>query len=74
MTTFLFPTIPATQTRSVNRSAVLDYIHHNSPVARSVIPRDLQFSLPTVIRIAFGALANIGGDILDELTVNGHGT
>lgn len=119
MTPSLFHTITATEMRSVNRSAVLDYIRHNSPVARSVIARDLKLSLPTVMRIVdelmakgwvrptgqsewsgrrrrdlleyhkdghavigidlggtkmFGALANIGGDILEELAVNGHGT
>jgi glucokinase len=105
--------------RSVNRSAVLDYIRRNSPAARSMMAHDLKLSLPTVMRIAdeliekgwvrptgvkewsgsrrrdlleyhkdghavigvdlggtkmFGALANIGGDILSELTINGHGT
>ncbi len=44
-------TITATEMRSVNRSAVLDHISRNSPVARSVIARVLKLSLPTVIRI-----------------------
>jgi glucokinase-like ROK family protein len=105
--------------RSVNRSAVLEHIRRHSPVARSVIARDLKLSLPTVMRIVdeltahgwvrptgvkewssrrrrdlleyhkeghavigvdlggtkmFGALANIGGEIIGERTINGHGT
>ncbi len=112
-------TITATEMRSVNRSATLDYVRRNSPVARSVIAHDLKLSLPTVMRIVdelidtgwvrpagkkewssgrrrdlleyykdghsvigvdlggtkmFGALANIGGEILHELIINGHGT
>jgi len=104
--------------RSVNRSAVLEHIRRHSPVARSVIARDLKLSLPTVMRIVdeltargwvrptgvkewssrrrrdlleyhkdghavigvdlggakmFGALANIGGEIISEQTVNRHG-
>ncbi len=114
-----FRTITATEMRSVNRSATLDYVRRNSPVARSVIAHDLKLSLPTVMRIIdelidtgwvrpagkkewssgrrrdlfeyykdghsvigvdlggtkmFGALANIGGEILHELIINGHGT
>jgi glucokinase len=114
-----FRTITATEMRSVNRSATLDYIRRHGPAARSVIARDLKLSLPTVMRIAdeltktgwirpagktewtsrrrrdlleyhkdghavigvdlggtkmFGAVANIGGEILHELTINGHGT
>ena len=112
-------TITATEMRSVNRSAVLDHIRRNSPVARSVIARALKLSLPTVMRIVdelvsdgwvrpagkkewssgrrrdlleynreghavvgidlggtkmVGALANIGGEILHELSINRHGT
>jgi glucokinase-like ROK family protein len=119
MAKYAFRTITATEMRSVNRSAVLDYIRRNSPAARSVIARDLKLSLPTVMRIVdeliekgwvrptgakewsgsrrrdlleyhkdghavigvdlggtkmFGALANIGGEIISELTINGHGT
>jgi glucokinase len=115
----MFHTITSAEMRSVNRSAVLDYIRRNSPVARSVIARDLKLSLPTVMRIVdeliahgwvrptgtkewsssrrrdlleyykeghavigvdlggtkmFGALANIGGEIIGEQTINGHGT
>ena len=112
-------TITATEMRSINRSAVLDHIRRNSPVARSVIARVLKLSLPAVMRIVdvlvsagwvrptgkkewssgrrrdpleynkeghavvgidlggtkmVGALANIGGEILHELTINRHGT
>jgi len=119
MPTRTFRTITATEMRSVNRSAVLDYLRRNSPAARSIIARHLNLSLPTVMRIVddliekgwvrptgatewsgsrrrdlleyhkeghavigidlggtkmFGALANIGGEIISELTVNGHGT
>jgi glucokinase len=119
MAKYTFRTITATEMRSVNRSAVLDYVRRNSPAARSVIAHDLNLSLPTVMRIVddliekgwvrptgakewsgsrrrdlleyhkeghavigvdlggtkmFGALANIGGEIISELTVNGHGT
>lgn len=115
----MFHTITSAEMRSVNRSAVLDYIRRKSPVARSIIARDLKLSLPTVMRIVdeliehgwvrptgtkewsssrrrdlleyykeghavigvdlggtkmFGALANIGGEIIGEQTVNGHGT
>ncbi len=115
----MFHTITSAEMRSVNRSAVLDYIRRNSPVARSVIAHALKLSLPTVMRIVdeliahgwvrptgtkewsssrrrdlleyykdghavigvdlggtkmFGALANIGGEIIGEQTVNGHGT
>ncbi len=114
-----YRTITATEMRSVNRSATLDYVRRHSPVARSVIARELKLSLPTVMRIVdeliragwvrsagqkewssgrrrelveyhkdghavigvdlggtkmFGALANVGGEILHELTINGHGT
>ena len=115
----MFRTLTSTEMRSVNRSAVLEHIRRHSPVARSVIARDLKLSLPTVMRIVdeltahgwvrptgvkewssrrrrdlleyhkeghavigvdlggtkmFGALANIGGEIIGERTINGHGT
>ncbi len=114
-----FHTLTSTEMRSVNRSAVLDYVRRHSPVARSTIARELQLSLPTVMRIVdelmdrgwvrstgnkewssgrrrdlveyhkdghavigidlggtkmFGALANIGGEIIDEMAINGHRT
>jgi len=119
MTHSMFHTITSAEMRSVNRSAVLDFIRRNNPVARSIIAHDLQLSLPTVMRIVdeliahgwvrptgakewsssrrrdlleyhkeghavigvdlggtkmFGALANIGGEIIGEQTINGHGT
>jgi glucokinase-like ROK family protein len=37
--------------RSINRSAILDLIRENSPIARSQIARQLNMSLPTVMRI-----------------------
>jgi glucokinase len=119
MTQHSYRTITATEMRSVNRSAVLDYVRRNGPAARSVIAHDLELSIPTVMRIVdeliatgwvrpagkkewssgrrrdlleyykdghavigvdlggtkmFGALANIGGEILGELTIDGHGT
>ncbi|MCI0476006.1 MAG: ROK family protein [Anaerolineales bacterium] len=115
----MFHTITSAEMRSVNRSAVLDHIRRNSPVARSAIAHNLKLSLPTVMRIVdeliahgwvrptgtkewssrrrrdlleyykdghavigvdlggtkmFGALANIGGEIIGEQTINGHGT
>jgi glucokinase len=111
--------INAHQMRSVNRTAVLELIRQNGPIARSEIARQLGLSQPTVMRIIdelipkmlvrytgetegtrgrsrdlleyykegwsvigidlggtkmFGALANIGGEIQSEVTVNGHGT
>jgi glucokinase len=111
--------INAHQMRSVNRSAVLELIRQDGPIARSEIARQLGLSQPTVMRIVdeligkelarytgeaegtkgrsrdlveyykdgwvvigidlggtkiFGALANIGGEILDEVVLNGHGT
>jgi glucokinase-like ROK family protein len=37
--------------RSINRSAILQFIQENSPIARSQIARQLDMSLPTVMRI-----------------------
>ena len=37
--------------RSINRSAILELIRENSPIARSQIARQLDVSLPTVMRI-----------------------
>jgi DNA-binding IclR family transcriptional regulator len=37
--------------RSVNRTAVLELIRQNSPIARSEIARQLGLSQPTVMRI-----------------------
>jgi glucokinase-like ROK family protein len=45
-------------TRSVNRSVILELIRENSPIARSQIARQLEVSLPTVMRIV--------DDLMDE--------
>ena len=111
--------INATQMRSINRTAILEVIRQNSPIARSEIGRMLGLSLPTVMRIVdelfqenmvrystdmdmnnirrrelieyykdghavigvnmdgvnlYGALANIGGDIIHEIKLEQHGT
>jgi glucokinase-like ROK family protein len=44
--------------RSINRSAILQFIQENSPIARSQIARQLDMSLPTVMRIV--------GDLMEE--------
>ncbi|HUH96692.1 MAG TPA: ROK family transcriptional regulator [Anaerolineales bacterium] len=44
-------TITATQMRSINRSAVLEMIREESPIARTTIANRLDVSLPTVMRI-----------------------
>jgi glucokinase len=45
------PTITATEMRGINRSAVLETIRRQGPVARTAIAEALQVSLPTVMRI-----------------------
>ena len=52
-------TITATQIRGINRSAVLEMIREESPIARTTIAKRLDVSLPTVMRI------------VDELTKEG---
>ncbi len=44
-------TITATEMRGINRSAVLEIIRRESPIARTTIARRLGISLPTVMRI-----------------------
>jgi len=44
-------TITAAQMRGINRSAILEIIRRESPVARTTIARKLNISLPTVMRI-----------------------
>ena len=44
-------TITATEMRGINRSAILDLIRREGPIARSEVARGLQVSLPTVMRI-----------------------
>jgi len=45
-------TITAAEMRGINRSAVLEIIRRESPIARATIARRLDISLPTVMRIA----------------------
>ena len=45
------PTITATEMRGINRSAVLDIIRREGPIARTAIAESLQVSLMTVMRI-----------------------
>ncbi len=45
------PTISATEMRGINRSAVLDIIRREGPIARTEIAERLQISLMTVMRI-----------------------
>lgn len=44
-------TITATEMRGINRSAVLETIRRDSPIARTTIAKQLEISLPTVMRI-----------------------
>ena len=44
-------TITAVQMRGINRSAILELIRRESPIARTTIARQLNVSLPTVMRI-----------------------
>jgi glucokinase len=44
-------TITAAEMRGINRSAVLEIIRRESPIARATIARRLDISLPTVMRI-----------------------
>jgi len=48
--------ITASLMRSINRSAVLELLRHNSPIARTRIAEDLEMSLPTVMRIVDGLI------------------
>ena len=43
--------ITASLMRSINRSAILELIREASPISRSQIAKDLNMSLPTVMRI-----------------------
>lgn len=47
----LSPTISATEMRGINRSAILDLIRREGPIARTQIAESLQVSLMTVMRI-----------------------
>jgi predicted NBD/HSP70 family sugar kinase len=44
-------TITATEMRGINRSAILEIIRRESPIARTTIANQLEISLPTVMRI-----------------------
>jgi glucokinase len=112
------PTITSAEMRGINRSAVLELIRRESPIARTTIAQRLGVSLPTVMRIVdgliddgfvrphgktewsggrrrpllefnadgyvvlgvdmggakmYGALSEIGGNIIDEVEVDRHG-
>jgi len=112
-------TITASAMREINRSAILEIIRRESPIARSTIAHRLDVSLPTVMRIVdglidegfvrlhgdtewsggrrrpllefnegghlilgvdmggtkiYGALSDLGGNILDEVNIARHGT
>jgi glucokinase len=112
-------TITASAMRDINRSAILEIIRRESPIARSTIAHRLDVSLPTVMRIVdglidegfvrlhggtewsggrrrpllefnaecrlilgvdmggtkmYGALSDLGGNILDEVNISSHGT
>jgi glucokinase-like ROK family protein len=45
------PTITSTEMRGINRSAILEIIRRESPIARTTIAQRLGVSLPTVMRI-----------------------
>ena len=111
-------TITATEMRGINRSAILETVRRQSPIARTTIARQLDVSLPTVMRIVdklieegfvrpqgqtewsggrrrpllefnadgnvvvgvdmggtklYGAISEIGGHIIDEVTMERDG-
>src|SRR4030042_1663856 len=112
-------TITASAMRDSNRSAILEIIRRESPIARSTIAHRLDVSLPTVMRIVdglveegfvrlqgstewsggrrrpllefnaegfivlgidlggtkmYGAISDLGGNIVDEINIGRHGT
>ena len=112
-------TITASAMRDINRSAILEIIRREGPIARTAIAERLEVSLPTVMRIVdeliqegfvrphgksewsggrrrpllefnkdgylvlgvdmggtkmYGALSDLGGNILDEIYVEQHQT
>jgi len=112
-------TITSAAMREINRSAILEIIRRESPIARSTIAERLDVSIPTVMRIVdklmeegfirqhgskewsggrkrpllefnpegrlilgvdmggtkmYGALSDLGGNILDEVNIARHGT
>lgn len=50
------PTITSAEMRGINRSAILEIIRRESPIARSTIAQRLGVSLPTVMRIVDGLI------------------
>jgi glucokinase len=112
-------TITASDMRAINRSAILEIIRREGPIARTTIADRLQISLPTVMRIVealtddgfvrphgssewsggrrrpllefnaegqvvlgvdmggtklYGAISDLGGNILEELNIDRHAT
>ncbi len=112
-------TITASDMREINRSAILEIIRKESPIARSTIAERLDTSLPTIMRIVddlieeglvraqgstewsggrrrpllefnaggfvvlgvdmggtkmYGAISDLGGNILEDVHLNRHGT
>jgi glucokinase len=112
-------TITASAMRDINRSVILEIIRKEGPISRTAIAGRLDVSLPTVMRIAdgliaegfirphgmtewsggrrrplleynadgfvvlgvdmggtkmYGALSDLGGNILDEVNISRHGT
>lgn len=112
-------TITASDMREINRSAILEIIRKESPIARSTIAERLNTSLPTIMRIVddlieeglvraqgstewsggrrrpllefnaggfvvlgvdmggtkmYGAISDLGGNILEDIHLNRHGT
>lgn len=114
------PTITSAEMRGINRSAILEIIRRESPIARTTIAQRLGVSLPTVMRIVdglieegfvrpqgetewsggrrrpllefnadgyvvlgvdmggtekmYGAISEIGGNIINEATIDRQGT
>ena len=58
-------TITATEMRGINRSAILETIRRESPIARTTIAKQLEISLPTVMRIV--------DQLVEEGFVQSHG-
>ena len=50
------PTITSAEMRGINRSAILEIIRRESPIARTTIAQRLGVSLPTVMRIVDGLI------------------
>ena len=50
-------TITSAAMRDINRAAILEIIRRESPISRSTIAERLDVSLPTVMRIADGLIA-----------------